>query len=179
MIFEQTSINGVILVKAQPISDDRGFFSRFWCSEEFGSRGLLSEPTQGNIAFTRRKGTLRGLHYQLAPHEDAKLVRCISGSIFDVAVDLRLDSPTYLKWCGHQLSAKDHDVLYIPEGFAHGYQALEDNTEILYLVSKAYSPEHEVGLRWNDPTVGIEWPLSSDLVISEKDRAWPDYIANQ
>jgi len=130
---------------------------------------------QANLAFSKRRGTLRGLHYQIAPYEEAKLMRCIRGAIYDVIIDLRPESPTYKRWLGVELTADNHKMLYVPKGFAHGYQTLIDNTETFYQASQFYSPESERGLRYDDPALAIEWPIDVQ-VISDKDRSWPDYL---
>jgi len=172
MIFTETSLAGTFLIDIQPNEDSRGFFSRSWCQNEFADHGLVTEIRQMNIAFNRHSGTLRGLHYQNEPHAEAKTVSCVNGAAFDVAVDLRESSPTYLQWIGYELSAENHRSLYIPEGFAHGYQTLAKNTELRYLVSEFYAPGAESGIRYDDPAIGIAWP-SPPQVISDKDKSWP------
>jgi len=130
---------------------------------------------QANIGYSKKKYTLRGLHYQIAPHREAKLVRCTKGSLLDVVVDIRPDSPTYKEWIGVELSESNHTMFYVPEGCAHGYQTLEDDTEVFYMVSAFYAPEHERGIRWDDPAFGIQWREMDDIIISDKDRQWPDF----
>ena len=173
MIFEETRIPGAFILEVERMEDERGFFARAWCRKEFQARGLNPDMGQSNISFNKKKGTLRGLHYQVAPLEEAKLVRCTRGAIFDVAVDLRPDSPTYLDWVGAELTADNRRMLYVPEGCAHGYQTLEDDTEVFYQVSQFYSPEAERGARWDDPAIGIEWRDTGTFLISEKDASWP------
>jgi dTDP-4-dehydrorhamnose 3,5-epimerase len=171
MIFTETSLPGVFLIDLEPISDSRGFFARSWCRKEFEEQNLCGTLKQMNTAFNEKAGTLRGLHYQVEPFEEAKVVRCVSGAVFDVAVDMRSSSPTYLQWTGHELSADNRRSLYIPEGFAHGYQTLAPMTELHYLVSEFYAPSAEIGIRFDDPAIAIEWP-SPPKVISDKDRSW-------
>jgi dTDP-4-dehydrorhamnose 3,5-epimerase len=175
MIFTPTELDGVFLVDLEPRQDDRGFFARAWCRDEFAEQGLSTELAQCNISFNNRKGTLRGMHFQAAPHAEVKLVRCTRGAIYDVVVDLRPDSPTRERWFGVELTADNRRMLYVPEGFAHGYQTLVDATETFYHVSARYAPHAEGGVRWNDPAFGIEWPDPDRPLMSEKDRAWPDY----
>lgn len=164
MKFEETKLKGVFVIEPELIEDERGFFARSWSPEEFAERGLRPQVAQCNISFNRLKGTLRGMHFQVAPHEEAKLVRCTRGGIFDVAVDLRPDSPTRYRWTAVELTADNRRMLYVPEGFAHGYQTLEDATEIFYQVSETYHPESARGLRWDDPRLGINWPLPVTLI---------------
>ena len=171
MIFTETILPGVYLIDIQPIGDARGFFSRFWCSKEFEAQGLSFEVTQINVSHSAQSGTLRGLHYQREPHAEAKVVACTRGRVFDVAVDLRPDSPTYLQWFGTELDSDTRQMLYIPKGFAHGYQTLENDTGLLYLVSEFYTPEAESGLRYDDPEIRIRWPQPVTS-ISDKDRNW-------
>lgn len=174
MIFFETKLKGACIIEIQKMEDERGFFARAWCQKEFAEHNLTPRVVQANVSFNKKKGTLRGMHYQIAPYEEAKLVRCTSGAIYDVIIDLRPDSPTYKEWTGVELTAKNYKMLYVPENFAHGFQTLLDNTEVTYQVSQFYSPGSEQGIRWNDPTFGIEWPLAIQ-VISDKDKNWPDY----
>lgn len=174
MKFVDTELQGVFIVELDKIVDDRGFFARAWCAKEFETAGLNPNLFQGNISFCRHRGTLRGMHYQAAPHQEAKCVRCTRGAIYDVCVDLRPDSSTYLRWLGIELSEENHKMMYVPEGLAHGYVTLIDNTEIFYLVSQYYAPEFERGIRWNDKLFSIVWPIT-DVVLSAKDRNWPDF----
>jgi dTDP-4-dehydrorhamnose 3,5-epimerase len=175
MIFTETKLPGVFIIKIEKREDERGFFARAWCKKEFEAHGLNLDWVQANLAFSKRRGTLRGLHYQIAPYEEAKLMRCIRGAIYDVIIDLRPESPTYKRWLGVELTADNHKMLYVPEGFAHGYQTLMDNTETFYQASQFYSPESERGLRYDDPAFAIEWPIDVQ-VISDKDKSWPDYL---
>jgi dTDP-4-dehydrorhamnose 3,5-epimerase len=172
MIFKETEVKGVFIVEAEIITDARGFFARSWSPEEFAAQGLNPKIAQCSISFNTERGTLRGMHFQTAPHEEAKFVRCTRGAIYDVAVDLRPDSPTRYRWVALDLSAENRRMVYIPEGFAHGYQTLEDMTEISYQVSESYHPESARGLRWDDPLLNIEWPLPVSS-ISDRDRQHP------
>jgi dTDP-4-dehydrorhamnose 3,5-epimerase len=172
MRFHETELPGVLVVEPEVHRDERGSFARAWCREEFCSRGLVPDFVQANTAVNRVKGTVRGLHYQVDPHTEAKLIRCTRGAIYDVAVDVRTDSPTYGRWAGVELSSESGRMFYVPPGCAHGYQTLADDTEVFYLVSAFYCPGAERGVRHDDPAVGISWPLPVSL-LSEKDRAWP------
>ena len=176
MIFMETRLRGALIIEPERLEDRRGFFARVWCKNEFEMHGLNPQLVQCNISFNETIGTLRGMHYQTAPHEEAKLVRCTRGAIYDVIIDLRRESSTYLEWIGVELTAENRKMLYVPEGFAHGYQTLEDDTEVFYQVSQFYSPESERAVRWDDSTFSIEWRVSDNLMISERDRSWPDYV---
>ena len=173
MIFAETRLKGIFVIELKKIEDDRGFFARAWCRKEFEEHGLNPNFVQANNALSHRKNTLRGLHFQVAPDEEAKLIRCIQGAIFDVVVDLRPASSTYKQWFGIELSMENRKMLYVSENFAHGYVSLKDNTEVFYLVSHYYSPDSEKGYCWDDPAFGIQWPVRKDLIVSEKDRQWP------
>lgn len=173
MIFTEMKLPGAYLIDPEPREDVRGHFSRVYCEREFGEHGLMTRVAQTNSSWNVRRGTLRGMHYQLPPHGEAKLVRCTRGSIYDVIVDLRPGSRTFREWTGVELSADNRRMLYVPEQFAHGFLTLEDATEVTYQVSEFYTPGAERGLRWDDPVLGIEWP-DTVVVISEKDRVWPD-----
>ena len=175
MNFTETKLKGAYIIELDRLEDDRGFFARAWCRNEFMAQGLSVILAQANVAFNNQKGILRGMHRQIHPAEEVKLVRCIRGSIFDAIVDLREGSETYKQWIGVELTADNHKALYVPEGFAHGYLTLEDNSEVFYQVSQSYSPDHEKGARWNDPAFGIEWPRMDEYLISDKDQAWPDF----
>jgi len=175
MKFTETSVSGAYLVEPEPRGDDRGFFARLWCQDEFAAHGLTAEFVQCNDSFSVRRGTLRGLHYQIAPYAEVKLVRCVRGSVFDVLVDLRPDSPTFKRWFGAELTSKNRQMLYVPEGCAHGYLTLQDESEVVYPVTRPYRPEAERGIRWNDPQFGISWPDAGSLTMSPKDERWPDY----
>lgn len=172
MIFTETALPGAFLIDLERVGDDRGFFARALCAEEFAEHGLKMDIVQANVSYSADPGTLRGLHYQEAPHAEVKMIRCIRGRIFDVMVDVRPDSSTYLQWVGVELSDENRRMAYVPEGFAHGFLTLTDDCEVFYPVTAAYTPEAERGLRYDDPALGIEWP-SEVRVVSEKDRAWP------
>ena len=174
MIFEETILKGAYLIKPERLEDERGFFARMWCRREFEAHGLGTALVQCNVAFNASMGTLRGMHFQVAPYEEAKLVRCTMGTIYDVIVDLRKNSPTYLRHFGEVLSAENRIMLYVPEGFAHGFITLEDRTEVFYQMSAFYDFESARGVRWNDPAFGIRWPAEV-RVISERDRSYPDF----
>ncbi len=176
MRFVETNVAGAYIIELERREDHRGFFARSWCQDEFGANGLDPRVAQINVAFTAKKASLRGLHYQLAPHREAKTVRCTRGAIFDVAVDLRPDSPAFKQWVGVELSADNHRLLYIPEGCAHGYQTLADDSEIEYLTTASYASESARGIRFDDPAFGIAWPLPVGI-ISDADRSWPDFQA--
>lgn len=176
MKFKATKLKGAFIIEMELIRDSRGFFARAWCQKEFEEHGLKPYIAQANITLSREKGTLRGMHCQAAPYQEVKVVRCIKGAVFDVIIDLRPDSPTYREWFGIELTESNCKMLYVPEDFAHGYQTLEQNTEVFYQVSQCYFPESERGMRWNDPQFGIRWPLTENLVISEKDKKWPDFL---
>ena len=167
-------LSGAFLIELQLISDERGFFARTWCTEEFERLGLNPKLVQCSISWNERRGTLRGLHYQTEPYAEAKLIRCCSGAIYDVIVDLRPASPTYGKWTAAELTSENRQMLYVPEGFAHGFQTLIDDTEISYQVSASYQPDYARGVRWNDPVFGIEWPISHPI-LSARDRAFADH----
>jgi dTDP-4-dehydrorhamnose 3,5-epimerase len=172
MIFTETGLKDAFIIEPELLHDERGFFACTWSQEEFLQRGLNPQMVQQNISLNKMRGTLRGMHYQVEPHQEAKLVRCTAGTIFDVLVDLREDSPTFLKWIGLELSSNNRRMLYIPESFAHGFQTLEDDTEVVYQISEYYHPESAQGLRWDDPALGIEWPLPV-TVISQRDKQHP------
>lgn len=172
MIFTETKLRGAYLIEPELLEDERGFFARTWSAEEFLARGLNPKIAQCNTSLNRQKGTLRGMHYQIAPNEETKLVRCTAGVIYDVIVDLRRDSPTWARWFGVELTAQNRLMVYVPEGFAHGFQTLTDQTEVLYQVSAYYHPESARGVRWDDPAFGIEWPIAIS-VMSERDRSHP------
>jgi dTDP-4-dehydrorhamnose 3,5-epimerase len=176
MIFTETKLPGAYIIDIQKLEDTRGFVARAWCQKEFAAHGLSPCLVQANISWNKRQGTLRGMHYQVAPYAEAKLVRCTRGAIYDVIIDVRPNSPTYKQWIGVELRADNYKLLYVPEYFAHGFQTLEDNTEVTYQVSQFYAPGSERGTRYNDPAFGIEWPIAVH-VISDKDKSWPDYLA--
>jgi len=176
MIFKEARLEGAFIVEMEAIRDNRGFFARAWCQKEFEDHGLVSCFVQNNITYSARRGTLRGLHYQIPPHEEPKLVRCTQGAIYDVIVDLRPESPTYMQWLGMELTAENRKMIYMPGGFAHGYQILMDDTEVFYQVGTFYAPQYERGIRWDDPAFAIEWPINPPVVLSEKDKHWTDYL---
>lgn len=176
MIFTETKLKGAYIIEPEQLSDERGFFARTWCQKEFQVHGLNSKVAQCNISFNIKKGTLRGMHYQASPYKEAKVVSCTAGGIYDVAVDLRPDSLTFRKWISVELTAENKKMLYIPEGFAHGFLTLTDAAEVFYQMSEFYEPSYARGVRWNDPTFAIQWPLKV-AVISEKDQQFPDFIA--
>lgn len=175
MIFRKGKITGSYIIDIEKYSDERGFFARGYCDKEFEAQGISFDMVQANIGFSMHKHTIRGLHYQTAPHAEAKLVRCTKGALFDVIVDLRKDSPTYREWTGIELTPENRTMFYVPEGCAHGYQTLKDETEIFYMVSAFYAPEYEHGLRWNDPVFNIQWKENEDIIISNKDQNWPNF----
>lgn len=175
MIFEQTRLEGVVVVDLERREDDRGFFARTWCANEFADQGLTNNVVQANVSFNPRQGTLRGMHFQRAPHAETKLVRCTRGAIYDVVVDLRPGSDTYKQWLGVELTDENRRALFVPEGFAHGYQTLVADSEVSYQVSEYYTPAAEGGVRWDDPAFGIEWPDAGNAFLSDKDRSWPDF----
>ena len=174
MIFRETKLPGAFVIELEKREDDRGFFARTFCREEFSAHGLNPAVAQCNVSFNKRKGTLRGMHYQAPPFAEAKLVRCTSGAIFDVIIDLRESSATFRQHFAVELCAAGK-MLYIPEGFAHGFQTLLDDTEVFYQMSQPYAPECARGVRWNDPAFGIEWP-SAERTILERDRNYPDFL---
>lgn len=174
MVFSETALNGAFVIEPEKREDSRGFFARTYCRHEFEEHGLETAVVQTSISFNLRKGTLRGLHYQTAPFEETKLIRCTMGSIYDVIVDLRPHSRTYKRSLAVELSARNRKGLYVPRGFAHGFQTLEDSTEVFYQMSEFYSPEHARGVRWNDPAFAIEWP-AAQRNIHERDQHYPDF----
>lgn len=176
MIFTETKLQGAFIIEPERLEDERGFFARTWCRREFELHGLNSKLMQCNTSFNKKKGTLRGMHYQ-APHEEVKLVRCTRGAIYDVIIDLRSDSPTFKQWVAVELTVNNHRMLYIPERFAHGFQTLEDNTEVFYQMSEFYYSECAKGLRWDDPAFEIKW-LIKPLDISLKDQSYKPFKVN-
>jgi dTDP-4-dehydrorhamnose 3,5-epimerase len=172
MKFTETKLNGAWLVEVVPISDDRGSFARTFCLNEFKEHGLETRFVQHSMSLSVRKHTLRGMHFQVAPHEEVKVVSCIRGAIMDVIIDLRPHSPTYRQWAAYELSESNGRQLYIPKGFAHGFQTLRDDATVSYLISEFYHPQASTGVRWDDPAIGIEWP-ATPTVLSDKDQVWP------
>lgn len=173
MIFTESRLQGAFIIDLEPREDERGFFARAWCAKEFAAHGLNTQFVQANLSHNPLRGTLRGMHFQVAPHEEAKVVRCIRGSIWDAIIDIRPGSPTFQQWVGVELSARNRRTLYVPEGFAHGFQTLEDDSEAFYQVTQFYEPGAEQGIRWDDPAIGIQWPDTWSRLISEKDQNWP------
>jgi dTDP-4-dehydrorhamnose 3,5-epimerase len=172
--FSQTKLEGAFIIDLEKHRDERGFFARTWCQQEFRDHGLNADVAQTSISFNKRAGTLRGMHFQVEPYEETKLVRCTRGALHDVIIDLRAESPTYRQWTAVELSAENYRMLYIPAGFAHGFITLEDNTEAIYLISDPYVPDSASGIRWNDPAFGVKWPRAIE-VISDRDLEWPDF----
>ena len=175
MIFEKTPLAGALVIEPERMADSRGFFARTFCAREFAEHGLATQFVQSSVSFNARAATLRGMHFQVAPHREAKLVRCTSGAIWDAIVDLRA-GPTRLEWFGVELSAENRRALYIPEGFAHGFITLEPNSEVFYEMNQFFAPQAARGLRWNDPALGIAWPKHPE-VIAERDASYPDLDA--
>ena len=176
MIFLPTSLPGAFIIDIERREDDRGFFARTWCRREFEEMGLNAELAQCNTSYNRRRGTLRGMHWQSAPNAEAKLIRCTRGAIWDAIVDLRPDSPTYLQHVGVELTADSRRALYVPEGMAHGFVTLEDDSEVFYQMSEFFEPAAARGARWNDPAFGISWPVS-DPILHPRDAGYPDFVS--
>lgn len=174
MVFTETKLKGAFIIELEKREDSRGFFARTFCANEFEEHGLVNRIVQTNMSRTLKKGTLRGMHYQIPPHQETKLVRCTAGAIYDVIIDLRPDSPTFKQWIGVELSAENHKMLFVPRDFAHGFVTLTDNVEVTYEVSEFYTPNSESGIRYNDPTINIQWPIEV-TDTSEKDANWPDF----
>ena len=174
MIFQATKIRGAHVIDLERRTDSRGYFARAWCQKEFEAHGLTARMAQVNVSSNMQQGTLRGMHYQLPPYREAKVISCTRGAIYYVAIDLRADSPTYMQWVAVELTAENRRMLFLSEGCAHGFQTLRDDTEILYFMSEFYCPGHSRGVRYDDPAFGISWPLPITSV-SDADRAWPDY----
>jgi dTDP-4-dehydrorhamnose 3,5-epimerase len=174
MIFTETKLRGAFVIEPERLQDERGFFARSYCQREFEAHGLNPRWVQCNISANKNNRTLRGIHYQAAPYEEAKLVRCTAGVTYDVIIDLRPESQTFKQHIGEILTPQNHKMLYVPEGFAHGFLTLEDNTEVFYQMSEFYSPQHARGVRWDDPAFGIAWPIAP-ATMSERDRSYPDF----
>lgn len=174
MKFQECRLAGAYLIDLEPASDNRGFYAQSWSRKEFAARGLSADLDECGISFNPRRGTLRGLHYQMAPFEQVKLVRCTVGAVYDVIVDLRPGSPTKGRWEAFDLSALNRRLLYVPKGFAHGFQTLADDTEVSYQMTGPYSPEHARGIRWDSPTLGVQWPRAFERIISARDRQLPE-----
>ena len=177
MLFTETKLPGAYIIEIEQKNDERGFFARTFCQKEFHKQGIDFNIVQCNISFNKEKGTIRGMHYQIAPHEEAKLVSCVRGAIYDVIIDLRKDSATYCQWYASELSEGDYGMVYIPKGFAHGYQSLGINSVVSYQVSEFYHPECARGIRWDDPLFSIEWPLSVGTILA-RDKAYPLFNKN-
>jgi len=177
VIFSELPLPGAYVIEPERLSDERGFFARLWCQHEFASRGLETRIVQSSISYNKAAGTLRGMHYQAPPHEEVKIVRCTRGSIFDVIIDLRPDSPTFVKHCAVELTATNRKMLYIPGGFAHGFQALDDDTEVMYFMSEFFVPANARGVRWDDPTFNIAWPHTDRRIITTRDATYPNFTA--
>jgi dTDP-4-dehydrorhamnose 3,5-epimerase len=176
MIFHPTALHGVRLIDLEPVRDERGFFARTFCVNELQAQGLATSFVQHSLSFTTRRGSIRGMHFQRAPHAEVKLLTCVRGAVHDVLIDLRPGSPTYLRWESYHLTAESRRQLYIPAGVAHGFQTLADDTELAYLISTFYAPAAAAGVRYDDPAFAIAWPLPV-AEMSAKDRAWPDFVA--
>ena len=176
MIFTETKLKGAFIIEPERLEDERGFFARTFCRKEFEAHGLNPNLVQCSVSYNRLKGTLRGMHYQIPPHEEAKLIRCTMGAIYDVMLDLRPNSPTYRQWVSAELTGENRLTLYVPEGIAHGFQTLQDQTEVLYQMSEFYNAESARGVRWDDPFFAIQW-LGKPLVISRKDESYRDFNA--
>ena len=174
MIFTETKLAGAYLIQPEIKTDERGFFARVWCQNEFQEKGLDSNLVQCNISYNKIKGTVRGMHYQIAPYQEVKLVQCTQGAIYDIIIDIRPDSPTFKQWVGVELTASNRYILYIPKDFAHGFQTLTDNTEVFYQMSQFYQPEAARGIRWDDPSFDMNWLVPITL-ISEKDKHYPEF----
>lgn len=175
MIFTETQLKGAYIIEPEKKADERGFFARTWCQHEFEAQGLNPRLMQCNISYNAQRSTLRGMHYQAAPYAETKLVRCTRGAIHDVIIDLRPDSATYRQYITVLLDADNYRMLYIPEGFAHGFQTLEDDTEVFYQMSAVYNPKAGRGVRWDDPAFSIDWPQAECRHMSDRDRNWPDF----
>jgi dTDP-4-dehydrorhamnose 3,5-epimerase len=175
MIFRESRLKDAFIVDIEKMEDDRGFFARTFCEREFEAHGLNRRLVQSSISFNRKTGTLRGMHYQIAPREEAKVVRCTQGAIYDVIIDLRRQSPTFKQWDAVELSSENRRMIYVPEGFAHGFQTLQDDTEVLYHMTEFYTPEASCGVRWDDPAFEILWP-AADRTIAPRDQKYPPFI---
>lgn len=173
MILTETKLKGAYIIDIHPIHDERGFFARSWCRKDFERHGLDTTLSQCNVSFNKHRHTLRGMHYQVAPHGETKIVRCTMGAVYDVIVDMRSESPTRYQWIGAELSAENRRTLYVPKGFAHGFITLADDSEVNYMVSNEYNPDAARGVRWNDPAFGIEWPAQPAIII-HRDANYPD-----
>ncbi len=176
MIFTEIKLKGAFVIEPEKKEDSRGFFARAFCQKEFKDRGLNSHIAQANVSLNFKKGTLRGMHFQVPPHQEVKMIRCTRGAVYDVIIDLRKNSPTYKQWFGIELTEDNYKTLYIPKDFAHGYLTLKDKSDVIYFMTQFYQPNSESGVRYNDPAFGIQWPpeVKGDL-MTDKDKHWPDY----
>jgi dTDP-4-dehydrorhamnose 3,5-epimerase len=174
MIFTETKLKGAFVIEIKKIADDRGFFGRSWCKKEMEEHDLNGTIAQINTSLSKFKGTLRGLHFQIAPYQECKMIRCTKGAVYDMIVDLRPESPTFMQWFGEELTEDNHKALYSPKGFGQGFITLKDDSEITYFTTEFYAPGMDRGVRWNDPQFGIQLPLQP-VIISEKDQNWPDF----
>jgi dTDP-4-dehydrorhamnose 3,5-epimerase len=177
MQFRETELKGAYIIEVEKIEDERGYFARSFCEHEFNDKGLNSRYVQSSISFNKKRGTLRGMHRQLAPYSEVKLVNCVRGAMLDVIIDLRRESDTFKKWISIELTPENQKTLYIPEGFAHGFLTLKDDTEVYYHMSEFFKPDVACGIRFNDPAFNIEWPQTERLIISEKDQNWKNFKA--
>lgn len=175
IIFRETKLKGAFVIDPERFDDERGFLARSFSAKEFENHGLNPRMAECNISFSKKRYTIRGMHFQKPPHAQAKLVRCTKGSIYDVIIDLRPESPTFKQWIGEELTAENRRMLYVPEGFAHGFETLEDDTEVFYQISEFYAPRSEGGVRWNDPAFAIRWPAGDGVTINDRDRMYPDF----
>ena len=173
----QTTLKGAFLIELEKMNDERGFFARSWSQKDFDAFNIDSRMVESNVSFNLKKGTLRGMHFQRQPNAQTKLVRCTRGAVYDVIIDLRESSETFKNWYGVELSAENHLGLYIPEGFAHGFQTLEDRSEVFYQMSSSYAPESAGGVRWNDPAFNIQWPATVERILNLRDQQYPDFLA--
>lgn len=177
IIFKETKLKGAFVIDPETFADERGFLARSFSAQEFESHGLTSRMAECNISFSKKRYTIRGMHFQKPPHAQAKLVRCTKGAIYDCIIDLRPESETFKQWIGEELTADNRRMLYVPEGFAHGFQTLENDSEVFYQISYTYTPASEGGVRWNDPAFGIDWPATDGITINQRDQNYPDFKA--
>ncbi|OLS16130.1 MAG: dTDP-4-dehydrorhamnose 3,5-epimerase [Promethearchaeota archaeon CR_4] len=175
MMFKDLSLNGAYLIELEKFEDERGFFAEAFNRRNFEKHQLGFSIAQTNVSFNNKRGTIRGMHFQIAPVEEIKLVQCIKGAVYDVIIDLRPTSPTYCHWVGNEITAQNRKQIYVPKGFAHGYQTLDNDSEVLYLVSEFYDPKNARGVRWNDPKFGIRWPIMKEVIINSRDASYPDF----
>jgi dTDP-4-dehydrorhamnose 3,5-epimerase len=175
MLFSETKLPGVVVIDPELLEDSRGFFTRTFCREEFRAHGLIDHVEQSSMSYNRRRGTVRGMHFQTGPFEETKVVSCVEGRIFDVSIDIRRASPTFGQWFGIELSARNRRLLYLPAGIAHGFQTLVDDSTVCYQMSAPFRSEAAGGIRWDDPGIGIRWPIVDGITISDRDRAWPNW----